>query len=87
MKANIDTQKLLSLQQPAPQQSQTSQSGPDPSLAQLISQQIMSMQKQMERGFGLMTDKINLIEGRVEGASQQLEMLERQQADNQNRTM
>lgn len=40
------------------------------------------MQKQMERGFGLMTDKINLIEGRVENASQQLEQLERQQSDN-----
>jgi hypothetical protein len=32
----------------------------------------------MECGFSLMTDKINMIEGRVEGASQQLEMLERQ---------
>ena len=61
--------------------------GPDPTLAQLISSQILAMQKQMERGFGLMTDKINMIEGRVEGASQQLEMLERQQADNQNRQM
>ena len=44
--------------------------GPDPSLASLISQQILTMQKQMERGFGLMADKINLIEGRVENASQ-----------------
>ena len=51
--------------------------GPDPSLASLISQQILTMQKQMERGFGLMADKINLIEGRVENASQQLEMIER----------
>jgi hypothetical protein len=54
----------------------------DASLAQLISTQILAMQKQMERGFGLMTDKINLIEGRVENASQQLEQLERQQSDN-----
>jgi phage-related minor tail protein len=45
------------------------------------------MQKQMEKGFGLMCDKINLIEGRVENASQQLEMLERQQADNSQRQM
>jgi hypothetical protein len=41
----------------------------------------------MERGFGLMADKINLIEGRVENASQQLEMIERTHADNQNRQM
>jgi len=40
------------------------------------------MQKQMERGFGLMADKINLIEGRVENASNQLEMIERNHADN-----
>jgi hypothetical protein len=40
------------------------------------------MQKQMEKGFGLMCDKINMIEGRVENASSQLEMLEKQQADN-----
>ena len=36
----------------------------------------------MERGFGLMCDKINLIEGRVENASQQLEMLERHNSEN-----
>jgi hypothetical protein len=29
-----------------------------------------------------MCDKINMIEGRVENASSQLEMLEKQQADN-----
>ena len=34
-----------------------------------------------------MTDKIQLIEGRVENASYQLEMQERQQADNVNRQM
>lgn len=45
------------------------------------------MQKQMEKGFTVMCDKINLIEGRVENASQQLEMLERTQADNQSRQM
>ena len=39
----------------------------------------------MEKGFGLMCDKINLIEGRVENASSQLEMLERQQSENQQR--
>ena len=85
MKAQIDKEKLLSLQpvaQPAP-----SQQGPDPTLASLISQQILTMQKQMERGFGLMCDKINLIEGRVENASSQLELIERQHADNQNRQM
>ena len=32
----------------------------------------------MEKGFGVMTDKINLVEGRVQNASSQLEMLERQ---------
>lgn len=52
-----------------PQAPPASQPGPDPSLAQLISSQILAMQKQMERGFGLMTDKINMIEGRVENAS------------------
>lgn len=68
---------------PAPPSSQQ----PDTQLASLISQQILTMQKQMERGFGLMADKINLIEGRVENASQQLEMIERTHADNQNRQM
>jgi hypothetical protein len=47
----------------------------------------MTMQKQMERGFGLMCDKINLIEGRVEGASQQLEFLERTHGENNQRQM
>jgi hypothetical protein len=41
----------------------------------------------MERGFGLMCDKINLIEGRVENASQQLEMLDKQSGENMNRQM
>jgi hypothetical protein len=41
----------------------------------------------MERGFGLMSDKINFIEGRVENASQQLEMIERFNADTQSRQM
>ncbi len=67
MKPSIDTQKLLA--NAAPVQAPVASQGPDPTLAQLISSQILAMQKQMERGFGLMTDKINMIEGRVEGAS------------------
>jgi hypothetical protein len=69
MKPSIDTQKLMAAN-PAPQVPPPMSQGPDPTLAQLISSQILSMQKQMERGFSLMTDKINMIEGRVEGASQ-----------------
>ena len=68
MKAAIDKEKLLALQPQAPPPSQ-SVVQPDPTLATLISSQILTMQKQMERGFGLMCDKINLIEGRVENAS------------------
>ena len=68
MKPSIDTQKLMAAN-PPPSQTAPNQ-GPDPTLAQLISSQILAMQKQMERGFSLMTDKINMIEGRVEGASQ-----------------
>jgi len=78
MKPTIDTTKLLSQQSAALTPANQSvannllspTAGPDPSLASLISQQILTMQKQMERGFGLMCDKINLIEGRVENASQ-----------------
>jgi hypothetical protein len=70
MKASIDTQKLLSQAPPVQAQPPANQ---DANLAQLISSQILAMQKQMERGFGLMTDKINMIEGRVENASTQLE--------------
>jgi hypothetical protein len=69
MKATIDKDKLLSLQ-PQTAAAASSNVQPDPTLVSLISSQIMTMQKQMERGFGLMCDKINLIEGRVEGASQ-----------------
>lgn len=83
MKPQIDTQKLLSQQQPPANPVLATPAQPDATLASLISQQILSMQKQMEKGFGLMCDKINMIEGRVENASQQLEMLEKQQVDNQ----
>lgn len=64
MKPSIEKEKL----QPLPAPPSSSQQ-PDTQLASLISQQILTMQKQMERGFGLMADKINLIEGRVENAS------------------
>ncbi len=43
---------------------------PDPSLAQLISSQILSLQKNMETNFGKMVDKIIQIEGRMQDASQ-----------------
>jgi hypothetical protein len=65
MKPSIEKEKL----QPLPTPPAPSSQQPDTQLASLISQQILTMQKQMERGFGLMADKINLIEGRVENAS------------------
>lgn len=68
MKPVIDKQQL-SQQNPSLPQQQPASGGPDTTLASLISQQILSMQKQMEKGFGLMCDKINMIEGRVENAS------------------
>ena len=81
MKPAIDKERLQQVQQAnsmaSANMAPATTAGPDPSLASLISQQILTMQKQMERGFGLMADKINLIEGRVENASQQLEMIER----------
>lgn len=67
MQPTIDKDRLPL--QPASSSAPPQQVGPDPSLASLISQQILTMQKQMERGFGLMADKINFIEGRVENAS------------------
>lgn len=65
MKPSIEKEKLPQQATPPAPSSQQ----PDTQLASLISQQILTMQKQMERGFGLMADKINLIEGRVENAS------------------
>ena len=88
MQPTIDKERLLpQQQQPTSNPTPANGGGPDPSLASLISSQILSMQKQMERGFGLMSDKIQLIEGRVDNASQQLEMIERLNADNQSRQM
>lgn len=69
MKAVIDKDRLSTIQPPP----SISQPLPDPSLAQLISSQILALQKNMESNFGKMVDKIVQIEGRMQDATEQLE--------------
>ena len=57
MKAVIDKDKLSTLQ-PPPSSALPPAALPDPSLAQLISSQILALQKNMESNFGKMVDKI-----------------------------
>jgi hypothetical protein len=77
MKAFIDKDKLSTLPSATAATNNAPSGGqaglPDPSLAQLISSQILSLQKNMETNFGKMVDKIIQIEGRMQDASQQLE--------------
>jgi len=47
----------------------------------MISQQILLMQKQMEKGFVTMQDKIATIESRVDNATVQLENYEKGRMD------
>jgi len=70
MKAVIDKERLTTLQPPPSSQPPAL---PDPSLAQLISSQILALQKNMESNFGKMVDKIVQIEGRMQDATEQLE--------------
>ncbi|CDW90985.1 UNKNOWN [Stylonychia lemnae] len=57
----------------------TNSSGIPSQAAQLITQQILMMQKQMEQGFAKMCDKIEDIETRVDNASNQLQQFEKYQ--------
>jgi hypothetical protein len=70
LKAFIDKDKLSTNNIAQSNQPAQPSGLPDPSLAQLISSQILALQKNMETNFGKMVDKIISIEGRMQDASQ-----------------